>query len=605
ERRYRRHAAAAQPQLDGVRLHAELRAERGAAEIRASYRLVNRGPAPVDSIHLTTHPSVRTGAVTVDRPATVALSDDRRGYRILALGAPLRPGDTLRLDFTVRVGRRGFANDGAGDLVTANGSYLRSGGLPAIGYQPDRELADLGKRRDHQLPPRARVPSLDDSAARHALARAGAEQIAFEAVVGTDSAQRAVAPGALRRTWTAGGRRYFHYATERPIRNDYALFSARYAVRSGRWQPPRGEAGQAVEIEVLHHPGHGWNVDGMLAGVRASLAHLSAELGPYPYRQLRLVEHPGTTPTLHAYPINVSFEEGFALLDPSRDERAVDFPFAVVAHELAHQWWGGQLMPAPVEGAGLLSESLAWYSAMGVVEHAFGAEHLTRLVALMREAWLPPRAPADPPLLRASGWFLSYRKGPLAMYALREYVGAPQVNAALRRLLAAHGEGRPPLPTTRDLYRELEAVTPDSIRPLLHDLFAANTVWELATERVSAAPAPGGMTHLTLDVRARKIVVDTTGAVREVPMNDLVEVGAFAEGADGPAAAPLVRRLHRIRSGVQRITITAPAAATWAGVDPRRLLFDLEPGNNLARRASATSAGGSAPGEPRPAATWR
>jgi hypothetical protein len=218
----------------------------------------------------------------------------------------------------------------------------------------------------------------------------------------------------------------------------------------------------------------------------------------------------------------------------------------------------------------------------------------------MREAWLPPRAPADPPLLRAAEWFLGYRKGPLAMYAVREYVGAERVNDALRRLIATHGHARPPLPTTRDFYREMEAVTPDSLRYLLHDLFAANTLWQLATDSVRAEPAPGGLVRLTLDVRARKIVVDTTGAQREVPMNDLVEIGAFADPsaslrsrsrqaasagtASGGELGPLVyRQMHRIRSGAQRVAITVPATARWAGVDPRLLLFDLTPSNNAAR----------------------
>jgi aminopeptidase N len=336
-----------------------------------------------------------------------------------------------------------------------------------------------------------------------------------------------------------------------------------------------------VDVEVLYHPGHAWNVDGMLAAARASLAHLSATLGPYPYRALRLVERPGDGGA-HADPIVVSYEEGFARIDASRRAKNLDFPFAVVAHEVSHQWWGVQLTPAGAEGLTLLVESLAWYSAMGVVEQAHGRGELDRLVAFMREAWMPPRAPADPPLLRATGWFLGYRKGPLALYALREYVGADRVDGALRRLLAAHAGGRPPLATTRDLYRELAAATPDSVRPLLHDLFAANTLWELATERVTAAPAPGGMTRLTLDVRARKIVVDTAGAEREVPMNDLVEVGAFADGPGGARGAPVYRRLHRIRSGAQRIVLTVPAAAAWAGVDPRHLLFDLTPGDNVA-----------------------
>jgi hypothetical protein len=132
------------------------------------------------------------------------------------------------------------------------------------------------------------------------------------------------------------------------------------------------------------------------------------------------------------------------------------------------------------------------------------------------------------------------------------------------------------------------AGTPDSLRYLLHDLFAANTVWELATERVTATPAPNGMQRLVLDVRARKLVVDTAGVAREVPMHDLVEIGAFADstgGGDDERGAALYRRMHRLRSGVQRIAVTVPATATWAGVDPRSLLFDVKPADNVLRVA--------------------
>lgn len=581
ERRYGRYARTLQPRLEGVRLHAELHPEHGSAEIRGTYQLVNRGDVAIDSIHVTTHSAVVTGAMTLDRAATPAISDDRLGYRVFALRTPLRPGDTLRLGWVVRVGKRGFANDGVAHFVTANGSFIRNFELPWIGYRDWRELKGPPDRQAHGLPAKPGIPSLDDEAARFDV-RAGGERVMVEATIGTSAEQRAVAPGTLRRTWMENGRRYFEYATERPIRNDFALFSARYAVRTARWAGPSTDSGHAVEIEVVHHPGHASNVDRMLLGLRASLEYLSAELGPYPHRQLRLVEHPGSG-GLHASPINVWFQESAALFDPGRDDRGLDFPFAVVAHEVAHQWWGNQLTPAPVEGASVLSESLAWYSAMGVVEHARGREELERLVAFMREAWVPPKAPSDPPLLRATDFFLGYRKGPLALYALREYVGAGQVNLALRRLLAAHAGAHPPLPTTRELYRELETITPDSLRPLLHDLFAANTFWELATEQVSAMPGPPGMVELTLAVRARKIVVDTAGAVREVPMHDLVEIGAFTDGSGEEPGEPVYRQWHRIRSGTQRITLTVPATATWAGVDPRFLLFDLEPGNNVAR----------------------
>ena len=68
----------------------------------------------------------------------------------------------------------------------------------------------------------------------------------------------------------------------------------------------------------------------------------------------------------------------------------------------------------------MLTESLAWYSALQVVERTLGREHLRRLLSMMREVYATPRTRAEVPLLRATDSFLTYRKGPFAMYALRE-----------------------------------------------------------------------------------------------------------------------------------------------------------------------------------------
>ncbi len=58
---------------------------------------------------------------------------------------------------------------------------------------------------------------------------------------------------------------------------------------------------------------------------------------------------------------------------PASDgEEAIDFPFYVTAHEVAHQWWGQQLVGANVQGVGLLHETLAQYSALMTAEHEFG-----------------------------------------------------------------------------------------------------------------------------------------------------------------------------------------------------------------------------------------
>ncbi len=581
ERRYARFKDVAQPQLAGTRLQVDIFPDRAVALIRGTHALVNATPRRIDTLHIATSTQVRTVRISFDRAAARTLADTVHDHHVYVLAAPLWPGDSMRLTFEVAAGGSSFSNDGAPSSVVANGSYFTNSWLPAIGYQPARELSNAGDRRQHGLLPQLPVPSMADVAARYDLH--GEERIPFAAVISTTADQLAVAPGRLRRTWTAAGRRYFEYVTDAPIRNDYAIFSANYAIDKARWR--------GVDTEVFYHRRHGRAVPTMTRALQATLDYQTRNFGAYAHGQLRLVEHPGSTPTLHAYPVNVSFEEGFTALNAAGDTRRLDFPFAVVAHEVAHQWWGNQLMPAQVEGGALLSESLAWYSAFGAVEATYGTEHMERLVGVMRDAYLAPQSRAAVPLLRAYNWFLAYRKGPLALYAVREYVGAEQVTTALRSLLTKHGAGKPPLPTSLDLYRELQAVTPDSLRYLLADLFEHNTFWELAVERVTARQRADRSWQVTLDVNARKVVVDTLGVESEVPMNDYIEIGVFAASAS-EAAEPLYVGMHRIRSGSQRITLTVARRPARAGIDPRQLLIDDDKDDNHAEVVVAKTTAG-------------
>jgi ABC-2 type transport system permease protein len=559
ERRYRRYAGLPQPRLTGARLRVEIYPERREARVRGSYRLVNRSAVPIGSIHVATVPEVETGAVSFDRPAASVLVDAERGYRIYALKAPLQPGDSLRLDFQVHVEPHGFRESGADASVVANGTLFTNGALPAIGYQGRRELISASDRREHGLAPRPLIPYLDDP---EALKDRGTG-IAFEAVVSTRMDQIAVAPGALRRTWTEGERRYFQYSTDTPIGDEWAFFSAHYAVHEARWNN--------VVIRIYHHPGHTAHLDRMVRSIQASLDYYTRQFGPYRYGYLSVVERPGNGLGIHAEAGMLSYAEGFSAWNPKDDPESLDFPFAIMAHEMGHQW---TVPYAPVEGAPVMSEGLAWYSAIKVVEHAKGAEQLRLLLSYMRQP--NPIAPIrrGEPLLRGLDPYLSRRRAPFALYALSEYIGEERVNGALRRLLEKHRPQEAPLATTRDLYRELQAVTPGSLRYLLHDFFEVNAFWELAVERVTATQTPAGAWQVKLDVRASKRVYDSAGVETEMPMDEWVPIGVFgpAKTGRGELSAPLYAQKHRIRSGEQTITVTVPGKPNLAGIDPYHLL---------------------------------
>jgi hypothetical protein len=577
ERHYRQYAANPQPRLTATHLHVEIYPEQRKVEIRGAYDLVNNSAAAIDAIHVATAPEVESGAISFDRPAAPVVTDDDLDYRIYVLERPLQPGDSLRLDFEVHFEPQGFRESGVDPSVAASGAYFSNRDwLPTIGYRHERELTSASDRREHGLDPRPLIPLLaaaeagQDVTGEGRLDPAGAERVAFEAVVGTDAEQIAVAPGALRRTWTEGGRRYFHYVTDAPIGGEWAFFSADYAVHEATWDPPTA-AGQPVAIRIFHHPQHTAHLERMVRSIRASLDTYTSQFGPYRHSHISVVEHPGAPGTgMHADASLISYGQGFPFLIPEDDPGSLDLPFAVVAHEMAHQW---TVPYAFVEGAPVLSESLAWYYAMQVVEASYGREQLWRLLSFMREPYPFRPIRRGEPLLRGLDPYMSYRRGPFALFALGEYIGKERVNTALRRLVEKHSSGAPPLATTLDLYRELQAVTPESFRPLLHDLFEVNTFWEFETERVAAQPAGAAGWQVTLDVHARKVVVDEAGVETELPMDELVQIGVFAPAGQGRELnEPLYLQQHRIRSGSQTITVTAPGQPALAGIDPYHLL---------------------------------
>lgn len=233
--------------------------------------------------------------------------------------------------------------------------------------------------------------------------------------MGTSGDQIAVAPGTLRRTWTEGGRRYVHYVTDVRVNNQYGVFCADYAVHEEQWKPSTG-SGQAVAIQIFHHPGHTGSLGRMVASVRASLDYYTRQFGPYPYSYLKLIESPALSMVVRTEAATVEYGEGFSLLNPGNSPDDLDLVFAVVAHGVARGWWGMQVAPADIEGAGLLNTTLETYSAMRVVEETLGPEQLRRYVHFMRFENAPPQSRAARPLLRATDSFAFSRRGPFALY---------------------------------------------------------------------------------------------------------------------------------------------------------------------------------------------
>ena len=574
ERRYGRHRDLPQPVITAADLRFELYPEKSAADMSGSYQLVNRTGTTIRTVHVET-PRAGGGytvrSMSFDRAAKAELVDAEYGYRIFALERPLAPGESLRFRFDVAFQPRGFSYGGTGTSIVPNGTYIDRRLVPFIGYQPF-EVTDADERKKYGLPPRKGMPEPDDPAARkhYGIQRDG-DRIQVETIVGTSADQIAVVPGVLRRSWSENGRRYFHYGTRKAETFGTAVFSAKYAVRDGQWKD--------VALQIYHYPPHRATLNRMMAGMQSALDYYTSAFGPYPYRELRIAEiTPYSGINGRAFPSAVAFgEQNFITRD---DHRMADLTFFGTAHEVAHQWWGGQVRPAYAKGRSFVSESLANYSAMMVTEKVLGPTEARRVYDFQMHRYLSQRAGTgrDAPLLEVDDHpYVSYGKGAVALYTLREHIGAEAVNGALKRFLEKYRQSGPPYATSLDLYAELRAATPPAQHSLLTDLFETITLWQLKSPSATARRLPDGRYEVTLHVDAQKLRADGVGRETPTPMNELIEVAVYAAGKD----APIYQGRHRIRSGRQTLKIDVSGEPALARLDPQAKLIERDRDDNV------------------------
>jgi ABC-2 type transport system permease protein len=583
EERYKRYESLPQPRISAVELEVEIFPRARDLRVRGRYTLVNRTGAPVEEVHVDLPSDLRIRRLELALPAAPAIADTALGYHAWRLERPLAAGDSTELRFEVEHRTRGFENEPSFYPVVGNGTFFGSELLPGIGYNPAGELADDRARARHGLPFRPRAAAIGDSAAlaRNFVSR-DADWIRFAATVSTDADQVALAPGRRVREWREGGRRYFRYEMEVPMLNFYTFLSARYRVRREAWN--------GVEIEIHHHPGHAYNLDRMAAAVHRSLEYFTREFGPYPHGHVRIAEFPRYADFAQSFAGTIPYSEGIGFIAHVR-EGDVDYPFFVTAHEVAHQWWGHQVVPADVQGAAMLTETLAEYSALMVMEEEYGRARIGRFLRHELDGYLKGRTGerrGEMPLaLVENQQYVQYNKGALAMYALRDYVGEAAVNGALRAFLEEVRFRGAPYPTSAELLRHLRAATPDSLQGLVEDLFETVTLWDLAAVRAEAEELADGRWRLDLTVRGRKLRADGLGEEERVEMDDVVEIGVFAAGEE----EPFFLRKVRLTGERRTFRMELDRRPARAGIDPLHKLIDRDLDDNVVRVTRRGGAG--------------
>ena len=572
EKRYKKYEDLPQPRIVAVQANVDIYPERRALHVAGSYVAVNKSSAPIRDVHVIWSPTRLTTAAVSIPGAKLTTDDPKHGYRIYRLAEPLQPGASLTMTYKTAYEPKGFLALGSNLKVVENGTFANNFDFfPHLGYNGRGELSD--DREEHGLPPLERAkPPHDPKAVNEIAGARNTDFLSLDTTVSTSVDQIAVAPGYLQKEWTANGRRYFHYKTTSPIRGFWSYLSARYEVKRDSWN--------GMPIEVYYDEKHPYNVDAMIDAVKKSLDYYTKHFSPYQHKQVRILEFPAYANFAQAFPNTIPWSESLGFVTDMRDENRLNYVFYVAAHEIAHQWWGHQVTPANVQGAAMMTESLAQYSALMVLRKEIPESKMRRYLRYELDRYQGLRGNERlremPLMLVERQDYIHYQKGALVMYALQDYLGEETVNRALRRFMKDHAFSGPPYATATNLVKYIRAEAPPRYQELITDLFERIVLYDLETRDATVTRRADGKYVVKLTLATNKVRSDGKGEETSVPIDDWIDVGVF--GAD--EGTDLGKTLHlqkvRITRPAQTLEIVVNEKPGRAGIDPFHKLIDRQ-----------------------------
>lgn len=603
EKTYKKYEDAAQPRIVAVKADVNIFPKTLDFNANGRYVMVNKTQVVIDSIFLNhnSYPST----FNFDKDIRLVSEDTLYHFDIYELDKGLQPGDSLVLNFTVKNAPNTLLKRKS--PIRANGTFINNFEIfPSLGYNGG-ELTDDKTREKYGLPPNELKPHPSDSTALgNTYISKDADWIDFEATVSTSEDQIAIAPGYLQNEWTEDGRRYFHYKMDSKILNFYAFNSARYEVKKELWND--------ISLEIYYHKGHSYNLDRMMAGLKASLDYNSKNFSPYQHRQARIIEFPRTGGSFaQSFPNTIPYSEGVGFIADVDDteEGGVDYPFAITVHEVAHQWWAHQVIGADVLGATMLSESLSEYVSLKVLEHQHGKAKMRKFLKKALDDYLTQRTferKREKPLMYNDGQgYIRYQKGSLVFYALSDYIGEDVLNGALKRYVDKVKFQEPPYTTSIEMVDYIREVTPDSLQYIIKDMFETITVYENRIVDVSSKALDNEKYQVDIEFEVSKYRNDDKGKkyyndkvgdtlsyktesmrkpIYSTLLEDYIDIGIFVEDKDEDGTIK-ERELHlekrKISAIHNTISIIVDEEPVEVGIDPYNKLIDVNSNDNRRR----------------------
>lgn len=569
EKTYKKYEHLPQPRITDVNVKADIFPYERAVSFNGYFFLKNKHAEPIRDIHVMHSSDAIVNKIDFERASKLSLNDSIMGYRIYTLEQPLAPGDSIRMNYSLRYEPKGFRGTAE---VYYNGTFINSSLLPSIGYNPGFELTEERERKKYGLPEKKQkmLPVDDPKGLQNNYISNDADWVTFEAVVSTVPEQIAIAPGYLQKEWTENGRRYFHYKMDARTLHFFSFQSADYKVKRDKWND--------VSIEIYYQEGHEYNLDRMIKSVKQSLDYYTKNFSPYQHKQVRILEFPRYQMFAQSFANTIPFSEaiGFIAKVDDNDPEDVDYPYYVTAHEVAHQWWAHQVIGGNTQGTTMLTETMSQYSSLMVMEKEYGRSKMKKFLRYELNQYLLARSKdkdEKPLMYNENQQYIHYNKGSLAMYALRDYIGEDTLNAALKKYVQKTAFTGPPYTNTKEFISYINAATPDSLKYLITDLFETITFYYNKAHSATYTKLPDGRYKVKLEVESKKVRAGEKGRETEVDFTDYIDVGVMGTGEDGKEKELYLEK-HKIKKGRNTIEVIVNEEPRRAGIDPYGKLIE-------------------------------
>lgn len=572
-RKYQHFAQTPQPRMVNLDINMDIYPHQQRFEASGTYTLVNKTDQILDTLLIEYAEDILTH-YDLNQSMTLVSKDSIARFDIWTFDQGLAPNDSIELSFSIRSKDNTIFRKN--NIVETNGTYLHSLNFPSIGWW------------------RAATMPTDSIGLNNMYRSKDADFVDFKATVSTSTEQIAIAPGYLQKEWTTGNRRYFTYQSKEKVTNDFIFNSGEFEVAKDKWQD--------IDLAIYYHKGHAYNIEVMMEGMKAGLNFCSKNFGPYQHDKLTMVEFARSLGGFaQSFANTMPFSETAFLRDvQAPEEEIIADLFSGTAHEVAHQWWGHQVIPANARGAIMLTEGMSEYVKAKVLEQYRDKKQLYTFLEKSRLGYLRSAASDtdEQPLMYNKGQsqgYIPYQKGALVFYAMSDYLGDDIFHAAIRNFVNKVRFKTAPYTTSIEMVEHIQAATPDSLQYLIKDLFETITLYDNQMVSTKATPLKDGQYQVDMNFLVSKYRKENNQWIYEdrpnttlqyqsndletvtqsLPLADYLDIGIF--DADGQEIYLQKHKFTQINNQLSIIVNEKPAEV---GIDPYVKMIDKDGRDN-------------------------